>query len=361
MSSRRDPPASRAPLPQIAALLALATAATAALSFQLGAARAFGEASEQAAFALRQPILVARAGALAQAAAADLGTREQEGADLARLLDQIEAAQAALVLSAAAGSKTAPSAPIAPVNIDRPLQAFIADGRALAAAVQRGAVGSQPLGAIGAAEVARLADQLEQVASFYTASGEGVVRRQARLAMAAWAVVLMLSFIAVVAAIWNPAARTRAEPRRESVLRYEAMDRLAKEPRTELLERPVSVLGRALVFAREEGLREALCDRLGALGLAIEAAATQDEAMEAIESRRFGLFVVDSASVALARRIKAAAPRTACIAVSFTGESPRALRAHGADVVVTRPLLPMEIETAAAFAIGAIPARRQAA
>ncbi len=373
MSPRLATALLRSPLARLAALAGLLVAATAALSFQLGAARAYDAVGRRLAFAAEQPVLVARASLLAQLAVsmrADAEERVRAREELGRLLDQIEAGHQALVLMTDVeqweGAAAAPAATALIGEVDAALDAFLADGRALVAAGERGlADGPEARSRLSEPGVARLADRFERIASAYVERQRDIVRRRARLAWIAW-IGVMVSAVAVGATqlLWRRAA-AEDEAAREGALtapRYAFIGRYqtAAPAASGAAAKPVGA--HALVCVREHGLREAVRDRLHALGLDVESVATLDEARHAIGTRTYGLFVVDSAGAVLARRLKAAASpaRAACVAIASASEDARALRALGADVVIARPLQPMELETAAAFATGALPMRKVA-
>jgi hypothetical protein len=394
----------RAPLLQLFGLVALATTATTALGFQLGSAQAFAQAGQTAALAGSEPGLVARAGLLAQeAASAETSpeARSHAAAELGPLLDRIEATHLALVLSAAAardhdGDRGAPSheEATAAAEVDSAVGTFLSDGRALIAAARDDgeeqpeypatpeAAGTGK--AAGPTEALWLTEHLERTASSYAARSQDIVRRQTVLVAAAWGLVAALS-LALASTLRRPAApaETSSETEQDRAPRYvfitpptaagpdpePARPAVSREPAVSTIRAnnasppprltSASPTGRALVAARDEPLRAAITDRLAAVGFAVEASESPEEAREAIATRRFGLLVVDGVNIALARAFKGAADpgRAPCIAVASVSDDPRALRAGGADVVVGRPLLPLELETAAAFAIGALPAK----
>lgn len=366
----------------------IAIGVTIALALQMLAADRFDAAIRMSNLAARQPSLVARAVTLATVVVDEDGS---EGArlvarrDLEILLSRLEAAHDAMVLTASAASAER-NAVVRPRDlvlldeVDAPLRAYIANGRALVTLSELSPAGAtRRLRAMRHMEPTRLAAQLDRIAELRDAQQRNMVRQNVRTQTAVWATLLCLiaglgvfvlhpTVARVTTLLWDAQSRAKLAQalRRARTAQFEGAplssgetdDDEADDELDDESSAPPSpeLSGRVLIAITDAATRAATHDFLCARGLTVDTVASGGEAVDLARSKAFDLVVLDAGLAETSvRAVKAAAAPapTPCLALAARtdAETRERLRAAGADMLASLPLHAREIDAVLAFAL----------
>jgi len=371
----------------------IAIGVTIALALQMLAADRFDAAIRMSNLAARQPSLVARAVTLATVVVDEDGS---EGArlvarrDLEILLSRLEAAHDAMVLTASAVSaeRTAAVRPRDLVlldEVDAPLRAYIANGRALVTLSELSPAGAtRRLRAMRHMEPTRLAAQLDRIAELRDAQQRDMVRQNVRTQTAVWATLLCL-IAGLGVFVLHPTVARVTTLLRDAQSRAKLAQALRRARTAQFEDAPLSndrplssgepdddvsdelgdessappspeLSGRVLIAITDATTRAATHDFLCARGLTVDTVASGSEAVDLARSKAFDLVVLDAdlaeTSVRAVKAAAAPAP-TPCLALAdrTDAKTRERLRAAGADMLASLPLHAREIDAVLAFAL----------